>query len=236
MTQRRWTERLIVTQTRPLSPPLTPELRYYGADELTALWDATEAALAERALAPPFWAFAWPGGQALARLLLDRPKIVEGRVALALASGAALEALAAAKAGARRVVANDIDPTAAVAALLNARLNGVAVETWGGNLLSGDERTASSADAPPLIIEDAEVILVGDAFYEAELSERLENVLAKAAARGARILVGDPTRGFPPSDALRRVLSFELAVYDVPTSIELENVPSRRARVISNRP
>lgn len=212
-------EALIEARARPLAPPLTPELRFWGADDATELWEATEEALDRLGLAPPFWAFAWPGGQALARLLLDRPDLAAGRHVVSLASGAALEAIAAAQAGARSSVALDIDPAAAIAARLNADLNAVAVKAVVADLLSPE----AEADW----IAPAELILVGDAFYEMALSEGLTALLARAAARGAQVLIGDPGRGFPTRAATR-----ELATYPVTTDKALEDVETRQARVL----
>lgn len=210
---------LIQGRTRVMAAPLATELRFHGADELTSLWEATEATLSADGLAPPFWAFAWPGGVALARYLLDHPETVRGRRVAAIASGAALEAIAAARAGATVALALDSDPAAAEAALLNASLNGATVSP-----VIADVHTEEGAAA----LEAAEVLLVGDAFYEKALADRLAALLGAARARGATVLIGDPGRGFPPPMA-----AFELAAYRVKTDRAVEDVEERLPRVLT---
>jgi predicted nicotinamide N-methyase len=160
-----------------------PEIRLYLADDAIVLRARMEAQVGSGLT--PFWANAWAGGQALARYVLDHPRVVAGRRVLDVGCGSGLVAIAAAKAGAARVTANDIDPYALGAVALNARANGVSVVVDEGDLLDGDGG-------------DAEVILAGDAFYAPELAGRMLGFLRRAAARGARILVGDPDRGHMP--------------------------------------
>ena len=176
----------IVDNTRLQSPPHTPELRLHLADEITPIWKLTEEALLEIGLPPPFWAFAWAGGQALARYVLDNPAVVAGKAVIDFASGSGLVAIAAAKAGAARVLAADIDGYCGEALSLNAQANGVLVGYTDIDLL----------DAPPPAW--AEVILAGDICYEKPLAERVLAWLAEARAGGATVLIGDPGRSYFP--------------------------------------
>ncbi|GAB1642306.1 class I SAM-dependent methyltransferase [Krasilnikovia sp. MM14-A1259] len=201
------------THTRLAPVPLVPELLLHQADEPIALWEHTEEGGTEQP--PPFWAFAWAGGQALARHVLDRPELVDGRSVLDLACGSGLVAIAAARAGARPVTANDIDPLAVSAAAINAAANGVVVDPVGGDLLD-------TRDGPA----QAQVILAGDVFYSREMSARFLPFLRRAAARGALVLVGDPGRAYLPADALTRC-----ATYDVPVPEALESVTVRHTTV-----
>jgi predicted nicotinamide N-methyase len=195
-----------------LSPvPFVPELLLHQADEPIELWERTEAAGPEQP--PPFWAFAWAGGQALARHILDDPELVAGRAVLDLATGSGLVAVAAARAGARVVTANDIDPLSLAAAQANAEANGVRIQTVEDDLLE-------------IGYPDADVILAGDVFYSREMGGRVLPFLRKAAGRGALVLVGDPGRAYLPTDGL--VLR---QTYDVPVVESLESVPERRTSV-----
>src|SRR6266851_9377973 len=126
--------------TAIVAPPLVPEIRLHLATEVTPIWQATEETLAQGAVPPPYWAFAWAGGQALARYLLDHPETVEGRAVLDFGAGSGLVAIAAAKAGALSVTAADVDPFAAAAIAANAALNGVAIEVVTTDLSDGDKR------------------------------------------------------------------------------------------------
>ena len=186
------------------SPPLVPEIRLHLASEITPLWQATEASLARDQLPPPYWAFAWAGGQALARHILDQPELVRGRAVLDFGAGSGLVAIAAAKAGAR-VTAAEIDRFAAAAIGLNAALNGVAVAIEGADVIGGEP-------AP------WQVVLAGDMCYERPLAERLTVWLQALAAQGATVLLGDPGRAYLPHTGLR-----EIARYGVPTSLDLED-------------
>jgi len=175
---------------------------------VTPLWHATEATLARSQLPPPYWAFAWPGGQALARHLLDHPALVAGKSVLDIGAGSGLVSIAARQAGATRVTAAEIDVFAIAAIRLNAALNKVAIEAEARDLIGG----ASQWDA----------ILVGDMCYERPLAERLTEWLRQLAARGATVLLGDPGRSYLPKESLR-----EIARYTVPTSLDLEDRTSR---------
>lgn len=195
----------IHAQTIVAAPPLVPEIRLHLATEITPIWQATEATLAASNLPPPYWAFAWPGGQAIARHLLDHPELVRGRRVLDFASGSGLVAIAAAMGGAARAVANDIDAVASTAVALNAALNGVAVET--------DDRD---------LLEDADIgfdlVLCGDVCYERPMAERVTGWIRRLAARGVEVLLADPGRAYLPTAGL-----VEIARYGVATSLELED-------------
>lgn len=197
--------------TRLAPVPFVPEILLYQADEPIALWEQTEAAGAEQP--PPFWAFAWAGGQALARHLLDAPELVSGRAVLDLATGSGLVAVAAARAGARTVTANDVDPLSLAAAEANAQANGVPLRFVEGDLLG---------DGYP----EAEVIVAGDVFYSREMAGRVLPFLRRAAGRGALVLVGDPGRAYLPTDGMIRRVTYEVPVLEA-----LESVPVRRASV-----
>jgi predicted nicotinamide N-methyase len=195
------------------SPPLVPELRLHMATEVTPIWQATEESLSRWGTPPPFWAFAWAGGQALARYILDHPETVAGRDVLDLASGSGMVAIAAARAGANRVTASDIDPFAAAAIALNAKLNGVTVAVDTRDLL---DRGAAGWD----------VVLAGDVCYEEPMSSRMIALLRRIAVRGRTALLGDPGRAYLPREGLA-----ELARYVVPTSRELEDREAREGVV-----
>ena len=203
----------ILDNTRPQAPPHTPELTLYLADEITPIWKLTEEALAEIGLPPPFWAFAWAGGQALARYILDHPESVAGKRVIDFASGSGLVAIAAMKAGAASVLAADIDVFCEAAIGLNAELNAVAVAFTEVNLL----------DAPPPAVE---VLLAGDICYERPMAEAVMAWLAQGRAAGASVLIGDPGRTYFPKDGL-----VKLAEYQVPTTRELEDMTVKRTSV-----
>jgi predicted nicotinamide N-methyase len=194
----------IRAHTAAAAPPYVPEIRLHLADEPIELWERTEQERGGQ-LPPPFWAFAWAGGQALARYLLDHPDLVSGRTVFDLAAGSGLVAIAAAMAGAAEVTANEIDPYAAVAVALNASTNGVAVAVAFGDRLDGDA-------------QGAEVVLAGDVFYSRPMTERVLPFLLRARARGARVLVGDPGRAYLPHDHFTAV-----ATYEVPVTHALES-------------
>jgi len=195
------------------APPLVPEILLHLATELTPIWQASEETLARSALPPPFWAFAWAGGQALARYLLDHPEVVRGRALLDFGAGSGLVAIAAAKAGAGPVTAAEIDHVAAAAIGLNAALNGVTVAVTASDLL----------DAPP---QPWPVVTAGDVCYERPMAERATAWLRRLAVAGSLVLIGDPGRAYLPQAGLR-----ELARFQVPTSRELEDRDTRETTV-----
>ncbi len=197
------------TMLRPVA--LLPEIRLHQASEPIGVWQRTELAAGRSDLDPPFWAFAWAGGQGLARYLLDHPEVVRDRPVIDLASGSGLVAIAAARAGAAVVTAYDIDPLAVAAVTLNAEANGVAVRAVQADILDSDGILDSGGDG-------TEVILAADAFYERELASRMTRYLERAQARGADVLVGDFGRAYLPQDRLVPV-----AGYDVPGLSALED-------------
>ncbi len=198
--------------TRVLAPSHVPELQLYLADDAVALWQLTEEQLGELGLPPPFWAFAWAGGQALARYVLDHPETVRGQSVMDVASGSGLVAIAAMKAAAASALAIDIDAFASHAAILNAELNNVHVETSG----------ADPVGKPT----DAEVILVGDLFYDRDLAPRVLTWLIAQQAAGKTVLIGDPGRTYLPRDKLEQI-----AAYDIPVTRALEDAEVKRAAV-----
>ncbi len=199
--------------TEIAAPPLVPEIRLHLATEITPIWQATEDSLARGAVPPPFWAFAWAGGQALARYILDHPAEVAGRFVLDFGAGSGLVAIAAAKADAARILAADIDHFAAAAIAANAALNQVNVEATTADLIgTADPRW--------------EVITAGDVCYERPMAERVAGWLRALAGRGCRALLADPGRAYLPVGGLRK-----LSEYLVPTSRELEDRDSRDAVV-----
>jgi predicted nicotinamide N-methyase len=198
------------TQLRPVA--LVPEIRLHQASEPIGVWERTELAAGRTNLDPPFWAFAWAGGQALARHLLDHPEAVKGRRVIDIASGSGLVAIAAARAGAATVTAYDIDPVAAAAITVNAGANGEAVLPVCADVLD---------EAP-----DVDVMLVADAFYERDLAERVMRFLERGHARGADVLAGDFGRAYLPRDRLRA-----LAAYDVPGLSMLEGSDVKRTTI-----
>ena len=204
----------IVANTRLQRPPHVAEIELCLADEITPIWKLTEEALEQIGLPPPFWAFAWAGGQALARYLIDHPGIVAGRRVIDFATGSGMVGIAAMKAGARDVLCADIDAYCEAAVALNAQANGVACAFTAGDLLE--------APAPVW----AEVILAGDICYEKPLAERVLAWLAAARAGGAVVLVGDPGRSYFPRTGLEK-----LAEYQVPTTRELEDMAVKKTSV-----
>ncbi|GGC93001.1 class I SAM-dependent methyltransferase [Chelatococcus reniformis] len=188
----------IAAHTTVFPVPNAPELRLHLAGEATALWQKTEEELGEIGLPPPFWAFAWAGGQALARYILDNPGLVAGRRVLDFASGSGLVAVAAARAGAAKVEAADIDVFAVTAIGLNAALNGAVVAARDDDVLDLDEGW--------------DVVLAGDICYERDLAARVIAWLTVLAGRGATVLIGDPGRSYLPRERLRAVASYDIAV------------------------
>jgi predicted nicotinamide N-methyase len=207
-------EAFIRANTKLLSPPLVPEVQLHLAEESLPIWEKTEEELGEMNLPPPYWAFAWAGGQALARYLLDNPQIVRGKRVLDLGAGSGLVGIAAMKAGAASVLAADIDTMALAATGLNAAANATAIEMTADDFLA--------ANSPGTF----DVILVGDLFYERELASRVLTFIEAASRHGALILIGDPQRNYFPKGR------FEVAAeYHVPVTRELEDAEIRRTTV-----
>jgi predicted nicotinamide N-methyase len=204
--------RFILANTEILSPPLVPEIRLHLAHEAVPIWQKTEEELDAIGLPPPFWAFAWAGGQALARYVMDHPEIVRGRKVIDLASGSGLVAIAAMKAGAVSVLAGDIDAFAVAAIGINARANDVVVQATGADLLETEP--------------DCHVILVGDLFYEKGIASRCYDWLLNAHVKGIGVLVGDPGRTYLPREKL-----IEVASYQVPVTRELEDMEIKKTAV-----
>jgi predicted nicotinamide N-methyase len=202
----------IRAQTRLMPAPLAPEISLWLADEATALWEKTEEELGEMGLPPPFWAFAWAGGQALARYILDKPQIVRGRRVLDFASGSGFVAIAAAKAGAAQVEACEIDGFAAAAIALNADANGVAIRVRLEDLVGRDEGW--------------DVVLAGDISYQRDMAEAATDWLAGLHKRGAHVLIGDPGRSY-----LARRKLVAIADYEAQTTRALEDAETKPASV-----
>ena len=200
-------EGFIRTHTILETPALVPEFRLWLAADYLPVWQATESWLEEQNVDPPFWAFCWPGGQAIARYLLDNPDLVRGKRVIDFATGSGVSALAAARAGASAVVANDIDALALIAARLNAEANGLALETNAEDWLERPDR------APP-----ADVVIAGDVCYEREMSSRTLAWLRDHALQGKLVLLGDPGRNYFTAQGLE-----ECARFEIPTSLQLEN-------------
>ena len=203
----------ILENTRLQTPPHTPELELHLADEITPIWRMTEEALAEIGLPPPFWAFAWAGGQALARYILDKPETVAGKRVIDFASGSGIVGIAAMRAGAAHVLAADIDGFCGAALSLNAQANGVHVDFTDANLLD--------APAPP-----ADVILAGDICYEKPMTDAVMAWLIAARTTGTTVLIGDPGRSYFPRSGLTK-----LAEYQVATTRELEDQEVKKTSV-----
>lgn len=199
----------VLEQTRPGRATLVPEIALRLASEAVPLWQATEATLAVTGLPPPYWAFAWPGGQALARELLDRPDWVRGRRVLDVGAGGGIAAIAAAKAGAAAVTAAEIDRFALAALAINAADNGVAVVLFDGDPIGRMDL-------------DAQIVLIGDLCYERPLAERIVPWLRRLAGAGVEVLLADPGRAYVPKDGL-----IELARHVVPTDLDLEDRTTR---------
>ncbi len=191
--------------TRLLAPPLVPEIVLHLAEESLPIWRKTEDELGEMNVPPPYWAFAWAGGQAVSRYILDNPALVANRTVLDLGAGSGLASIAAAKAGATDVLAADIDLVSLTAAMINATANGVTIRTTSDDLL---------AAAPPAF----DVVIVGDLFYERALAEHVLAFIAAARDRAPLVLIGDPQRSYFPRDRFEK-----LTEYRVPVTRELED-------------
>ena len=204
----------IAANTRLQPVPHAPEISLWLADEVTPLWRLTEEELGQMGLPPPYWAFAWAGGQGLARYLLDHSEEVAGKRVLDFAAGSGLVGIAAMKVGAASALCADIDPFSAAAVAANAAANGVHPAFTGQDLL----------DAPPPSVD---VICAGDICYEQPLPGRVLGWLAQAPAAGTRVLIGDPGRSYFPKDGGLALL----AEYTVRTSRELEDQEIKHTRV-----
>jgi predicted nicotinamide N-methyase len=198
--------------TELLRPPLVPEIVLHLASEIVPIWKATEEALAEQGVPPPFWAFAWAGGQALARYVLDNPAIVRGRSVLDFGAGSGLAGIAAVLADAACVTCADIDAFAVAAVGLNAAANGVHIAATDEDLIGTDRGW--------------DTVLIADMCYERELSARVEEWTRALARRGALVLIGDPRRTYFPEAGVEM-----LAEYEVATTRELEDREIRRTGV-----
>lgn len=201
----------IRAQTVIAEAPLLPGLRLHLASEITPIWQASEAFLRQHGMEPPFWAFAWPGGQALGRAIRDQPVLVRGRRVLDFAAGCGVAAIIAAQCGATLVEAAEIDPLAVAAIAMNAALNGVQVTALEADLVGSACRW--------------DVILAGDFCYEAPMVAHILPWLRSMAAEGALVLVADPGRAYLPRAGLT-----PLSTHAVPTSLELED---RTERVVT---
>ncbi len=206
-------QRFISANTELIAPPLVPELRLHLASESLPIWQKTEDELGEMNVPPPYWAFAWAGGQALARHILDRPELVAGKRLLDLGTGSGLTALAAMRSGAQSALAADIDALALIATRLNAVANGLDVLTTAEDLLA----------RPP---DRFDVVLVGDLFYERQLADKVLAYIDAARASGAQVLIGDPQRNYFPRDRFTQVAEFR-----VPVTRELEDSEIKRTAV-----
>ncbi|MET1027766.1 MAG: methyltransferase [Dongiaceae bacterium] len=204
-------------QTILTAPPLTPEIRLHLATEITPIWQATEESLARNNIPPPYWAFAWPGGQALTRYLMDHADWVRDRRVLDFAAGSGLTAIGVAMAGAALVEAAEIDLYAVAAIELNAAANNVAIKVVMEDLIG----RGLGADAGRW-----DVVLAGDVCYEKPMADRVIAWFRQMAARGVTVLIGDPGRAYLPGDGL-----VEVARYRVPTTLELEDRTERETLV-----
>jgi predicted nicotinamide N-methyase len=209
----RKSERFALRHTRLQSPHLLPEIRLYLADEIEPLWRHVQADSGQPDAPPPYWAFAWVGGQAVARYVLDNAEEIRGRSVLDLATGSGICAIAAAKADAKQVLAADIDRYAGLAVAANAEVNEVSIAFTDRDLLERE---------PPRV----DIILAGDVFYERELARRAQPWLEAASARGVQVLIGDPGRGYLQPDGL-----MPIAEYEVGTTREVESSDAKWTRV-----
>src|SRR5690348_3299641 len=200
-------EGFIRANTALEAPAMVPEFKLWLASEYVPIWLATEAWLEEQNVDPPYWAFCWPGGQAIARYLLDHPEAVRGQRVIDFAAGSGVSSMAAVRAGAASVLANDIDALSLVAARLNAAANGLAFEVSTDDWLSGPEA-----------VPDADVVIAGDVCYERDMSARALAWLRGHARAGRLVLLGDPGRNYFSAQGL-----LECVRYKIPTSLQLEN-------------
>lgn len=203
----------IHARTSVESPPLLPDIKLHLAHDVSAIWKAVEEACGLNDAPPPYWAFAWPGGQAVARYILDHPDRLRGKRVLDMASGSGLGAFAAAKAGAKHVTAVDIDPIALVAIADNARLNQVDLTI----------RNRISLDKAPW---RTDVVIAGDVCYEQPMAALMIRWLRLCCEKGITVLLADPGRIYLPDAGLRA-----LQTYKIQTSRELEDSDERDATV-----
>lgn len=208
----------VLSHTRLRRAPFVPELRLHLSDDALEVWETTQAAIDGGELPPPFWAFVWAGGQAVARYVLDNPGLVAGRPVVDVATGSGLVAVAAAMSGAASVAAYDIDELAVEAARLNAAANDVSV-------------VARCGDVRDLEVDAGTVVTVGDVFYDERIAATMLAELTRLAEAGAEVVVGDPHRAYLP----RAVLE-PLAEYDVDVEAELEDAPVKPTVVALLRP
>ncbi|HLJ05297.1 MAG TPA: 50S ribosomal protein L11 methyltransferase [Acetobacteraceae bacterium] len=206
----------ILSQTRPATAPLVPEITLRLATEITPIWQAAESWCHSNNAEPPFWAFAWPGGQALARYILDHPAAVTGRRILDFAAGCGIAAIAAVRAGAASAEAAEIDPLARAALSLNAAANGTTLSLPTGDVVGAPNRW--------------DLILCGDVCYEAPMTSRILPWL-RALATEAQVWIADPGRAYLPRDGLT-----PFATYAVPTSLELEDRTEREVTLYGLAP
>jgi len=202
-------EQFITTNAALIAPPLVPEIKLYLATEVVPLWRATEEELEKHGVPPPYWAFAWAGGQALARYILDNPDVVRGKRVLDIGAGSGLVGIAAARSGAAHVLAADIDGHAIAAIRLNAAANGHDIAVTQDDVIGRPG--------------DWDIILVGDLFYERPLAERL---LAWLDPMDMPALLGDPGRNYFPKQGVEK-----LAAYSVQTTRDLEDREIRETGV-----
>jgi predicted nicotinamide N-methyase len=211
----------ILRNTEAISPPLIPELTLHLATEATTLWQATETELEQNGLPPPYWAFPWAGGQAVARYVIDNAPLVAGKRVLDVGAGSGMVGLAALWASAATVISNDTDPVAAIAIALNAETNGLQA---GLTIAIRDmlDEPVMAEDGGPLY----DTVLAGDICYERSMSDRMQAWLQRHADAGALVLVGDPGRTYQPIGGIALC-----AHYDVPVSLEIEDSELRRTAV-----
>ena len=203
----------VLAHTHVRRPPFVPEVRLHLADDSLALWEETQVAVDRGQVPPPFWAFVWAGGQAVARYLLDAPEMVAGRHVVDVATGSGLVAIAAAMSGAADVRATDIDELAVAATRLNATLNNVRVD-------------ADAVDVRDVTVTAGTLVTVGDVFYDEKIAALMLTELSRLAASGAEVLVGDPHRAYLPRDVLGVV-----ADYDVDVETDIEDAPVKASIV-----
>jgi predicted nicotinamide N-methyase len=202
----------IVSHTSLASPDAVPEIRLHLASEVTPLWHSSAEVFEAEGIEPPYWAFAWAGGQALARYLLDHPDVVRGRVVADIGSGSGIVALAAKRSGATRVVAFDIDPVALSACALNAEANEIVIDVVCRDIV-GDP------------LDGYDVVMIGDLFYEEGPAKRIHAWAKELARAGKLVLVGDPGRAYLPTGLV------EVSARELATSLDLESATSKRVVV-----